>query len=83
MNGLGFIGQINIAPEQLASVNKCTNCWYVICNLLRTHCELQLNKWMITEVMNKVDINTVKFKEHLVGKITCFPIDTLVSLEAI
>lgn len=66
MNSLGFMGQINIVPEQLASMSKSTNRWYVICNLPHTYCELQLNKWMITEVMRKVEINTVKFKEHLV-----------------
>lgn len=36
----------------------------------QTHSELQLNKWMIAEVMRKVKLITVKFKEHLIGKIT-------------
>lgn len=66
MNVLGFMGQINIVPEQLASVSKSTNCWYVICNLPHAYCELQLNKWMIIEVIRKVEINTVRFKEYLV-----------------
>lgn len=66
MNSLRFMGQINIVPEQLGSVSKSTNCWYVICNLPHTYCELQLNKWMIIEVIRKVEINTVRFKEHLV-----------------
>lgn len=66
MNSLGFMGQINIVPEQLASMSKSANCRYVIYNLPHTYCELQLNKWMITEVIRKVEINTVKFKEHLV-----------------
>lgn len=66
MNSLGFTGQINTVPEQLASISKSINCWYVICNLPHTYCERQLNKWMITEVIRKVEINTVKFKEHLV-----------------
>lgn len=65
MNSLGFMGRINIVPEQLASMSKSTNCRYVICNLPHTYCELQLNKWMITEVIREVEINTVKFKEHL------------------
>ena len=66
MNSLGFTGQINIMPEQLASISKSTNCWCVICTLPHTYCELQLSKWMITEVIRKVEINTAKFKEHLV-----------------
>lgn len=66
MNVLGFMGQINIVPEQLASVSKSTNCWYVICNLPHAYCELKLNKWMIIEVIRKVEINTVRFKEYLV-----------------
>lgn len=66
MNSLGFMGQINIVPEQLASTSKSTHCWYVICNLPHTYCELQLCKWMITEVVRKVEINTATFKEHLV-----------------
>ena len=66
MNSLGFTGQINTVPEQLASISKSINCWYVICNLPHTYCELQLTKWMITDVIRKVEINTVKFKEHLV-----------------
>lgn len=66
MNSLGFMGHINIVPGELASVSKSTNCWYVICDLPHTYCELQLNKWMIIEVIRKVEINTTKFKEHLV-----------------
>lgn len=83
MNSLGFTGQINTVPEQLASISKNINCWYVICNLPHTYCELQLNKWMITEVIRKVEINTVKFKEHLVWKIPWFPKETSVSREAV
>ena len=59
--------QINIVPEQLASLNEGPE--LLVCYLqppTHTHWELQLNKWVITEVMKKVEINTQKIKEHLI-----------------
>lgn len=59
-----------MGSEQLASVSKSTDGWCVICKLPHTNCELQLHKWMITEVIRKVEISTVKLVVHLVGAIT-------------